>query len=78
MTAIAASNEPSANGSCSATARTAGAEPGERCAIITSEGSTAVTSRSVGSYEPVPAPTLTTVCASPSAFQMGSASLGSA
>lgn len=47
--------------------REAGATPGGRCPIITGEGSTAVTSRSRGSYEPIPTPTLRTVRASPSA-----------
>ena len=44
--------------------------PRGRWPIITSEGSTAVTSRSVGSYGPVPAPTFTTVRASPSAARI--------
>ena len=48
-TAIAASNAPSANGSASARASTHGAAPGGRCARITADGSTAVTSRSRGS-----------------------------
>jgi hypothetical protein len=69
-TAMAASNAPSSNGSSSATARTIGAAPSARCAIIVSDGSTATTSRSAGSYAPVPAPTLTTVRASPSAARM--------
>ena len=45
----------------------AGAASGGRWAIITGEGSIATRRRSAGSYEPVPAPTLTTVTASPSA-----------
>jgi LCP family protein required for cell wall assembly len=44
---------------------------------MTAEGSTAVTSRSLGSYEPVPAPTFRTVLASPSAAQTCSAIRGS-
>jgi hypothetical protein len=45
---------------------------------MTADGSTAVTSRSDGSYDPVPAPTLTTVRASPSAAQIRAAIRGSA
>ena len=41
--------------------------PAGRWAAIVSEGSTAITSMSSGSYEPAPAPTLTTERASPSA-----------
>ena len=48
-TAIAASKAPSSNGSASAAAWTAGAASGGRWAIITADGSTAVTSRSGGS-----------------------------
>ena len=48
-TAIAASNESSSKGRASALARTAGAAPGGRRAIISAEGSTAVTSRPAGS-----------------------------
>ena len=66
-TASAASNEPASNGSASAEAWTARAAPGARCASITAEGSTATTSRSRGSYAPLPAPTLTTLRASPRA-----------
>src|SRR5437763_668526 len=66
-TARPASKVPSGNGSCSAKARMQGAAAGARCAIITAAGSTATVPRAVGSYEPVPAPTLTTVAASPSA-----------
>jgi hypothetical protein len=54
-------------GSASATARTASADPGDRCASITADGSTAATGRSRGSYEPVPAPTFTAGDAPPSA-----------
>ena len=54
----------------SADARIAGASAGGRCAAITSLGSMATTWRSRGSYEPVPAPTFTTVPASPSAAWM--------
>ena len=65
---MAASNVSPANGSCSTTARTTGAAPFGRCAAITAEGSTATDHRrSTDSYEPVPAPTLTTVDAPPSA-----------
>jgi hypothetical protein len=64
---MAASKLPSSNGSSSAYARTTGAELSGRWAIITSDGSTATTSRSRGSYAPVPAPTFTTLRASPSA-----------
>jgi hypothetical protein len=46
-------------------------------AIITSDGSTDTTSRSRGSYAPVPAPTFRTVRASPSACQIAVASRGS-
>ena len=49
MIAIAASKLASAKGSASALACTAGAAPGGRWAIITADGSTAVTSRSGGS-----------------------------
>ena len=49
--------------------RTAGGDPGGRCASITADGSTAATGRSRGSYEPVPAPTFTTGDASPSAVR---------
>ena len=41
--------------------------PGGRCARIVALGSTASTHRSSGSYEPAPAPTFTTVRASPRA-----------
>ena len=46
---------------------TTGAEPDGRWAIMRSDGSTATTSRSRGSYEPAPAPRLTTLTASPRA-----------
>jgi hypothetical protein len=46
---IAASKLPSAKGSCSAVASTAGASPGGRCARIDADGSTGVTWRSAGS-----------------------------
>ena len=77
MIASAASNESSANGSASATPSTAGGRVGWRWAIITGEGSTADDAGSGGSYDPAPAPTLTTVRASPSASRSGRASLGS-
>src|SRR5580704_290916 len=76
-TAIAASKDPSANGRRPATPGTHGAAPAGRCARMTADGSTAVTCRSGGSYAPVPAPTLTTVRASPSAAQIRAASRGS-
>jgi hypothetical protein len=57
---------------------THGAAPAGRWARMTADGSTAVTSRSDGSYDPVPAPTLTTVRASPSAAQIRAAIRGSA
>jgi len=41
------------------------------------DGSTAVTVRSTGSYDPAPAPTLSTVRASPSASRMCAAMRGS-
>ena len=75
--AIAASNAPSANGSASARASMHGAAPGGRCARITADGSTAVTSRSRGSYAPAPAPTFSTVRASPSAAWIAAAIRGS-
>jgi hypothetical protein len=74
---IAASKELSSNGSSSARASTTGAAPGGRCARITADGSTAVTSRSGGSYEPAPAPTFSTDRASPSAARMRAARRGS-
>lgn len=46
---MATSKEPSANGRRSAAAAIHGAEPGGRCARMTADGSTAVTSRSTGS-----------------------------
>jgi hypothetical protein len=60
--AIAASNEWSGNGSSSAAACTTGAAPAARCAIMTPDGSTAVTA----------------LPASPWAFQIRAAHLGSA
>jgi hypothetical protein len=74
---MAASKLPSSNGSSSATALTTGAASSGRWAIITSDGSTATTSRSCGSYDPAPAPTFTTVRASPSAARIRAAILGS-
>ena len=58
---MAASKLWSNSGSRSAAALIHGAASGDRCLTISSEGSTAQTTRSVGSYEPLPAPTLTTV-----------------
>jgi hypothetical protein len=46
-------------------------------ARMTADGSTAVTSRSRGSYEPLPAPTLSTVRAPPSAPWITAAIRGS-
>ena len=46
-------------GRCSAAACTTGAAAGERWRIIVAEASTATTLMDSGSYEPVPAPTLT-------------------
>jgi len=67
---MAASTDASRNGNDAAVARSAGASDAGRCAAMTSLGSTAITWRSVGSYEPAPAPTLTTVRESPSAARM--------
>jgi hypothetical protein len=75
--AIAASKDWSSNGRLSAAAATHRAEPLGRCARMTADGSTAVTSRSEGSQEPVPAPTFSTDCASPSAAQTRAAIRGS-
>ncbi len=72
---MAASNAPSAKGRADALARTFRA-PG--CwSSMTREGSTATTSASAGSYEPVPAPTLTTVRAPPRPSRISAASRGS-
>jgi hypothetical protein len=49
FTAKAASKLSSGSGSCSALAWITGADRRDRCAIIVSDGSTATTSRSVGS-----------------------------
>jgi hypothetical protein len=65
--AIAASTLSSRSGSAPALARIAGARPDGRWAAITSLGSMATTYRSLGSYDPAPAPTLITVRASPNA-----------
>ena len=65
-TARAASTAPSSSGMAWAVACTAGASTAGRCAIMTSDGSTASTV-SGGSYEPDPAPTLTTDRAPPRA-----------
>ena len=70
-TAIAASNVAVANGSASATPRTAGAAPGGRCAIIVARRLDRHDAPVRGSYEPVPAPTFSTVRASPSAAWIG-------
>src|SRR6185437_14430223 len=75
--AIAASKDWSWNGRLSAAAAMHGAAPAGRCARMTADGSAAVTSRPGGSYEPVPAPTFSTVRASPSAAQTCAAILGS-
>jgi hypothetical protein len=55
----------------------AGGRLGSRCAIITSLGSIGITRRSRGSYDPAPAPTFTTVRASPRAAWMSAAMRGS-
>lgn len=60
-----ASNASSPNGRASADAWMTGAAEEGRLRIISAEGSTAVTSRSGGSYEPAPAPTLRTLRALP-------------
>ena len=52
--------------------RSAGTRSLGRCPAIASLGSIAITCRSGGSYEPVPAPTLTTVRLSPSAARIRS------
>jgi len=75
--AIAASKDWSSNGRLSAAAATHRDAPAGRCARMTADGSTAVTSRSGGSWEPVPAPTFRIVRASPSAAQTCAAILGS-
>ena len=77
LTARAASWLCSGSGKASALAWMTGAAPGGRWAIIVADGSTASTSRSAGSYEPVPAPTFNTDRASPSASRISAASLGS-
>src|SRR5579872_2750703 len=74
---MAASKDWSSNGSASAMAATHGAAPAGRCARMSADGSTAVRARSGGSYDPVPAPTFTTVRASPSASQTCAAIRGS-
>jgi hypothetical protein len=76
-TAIAAPKERSANGSASAIARTAGAACSGRWAAMTADGSTAPTGRSRGSYDPVPAPTFSTLSAPPIAAASAAAILGS-
>jgi hypothetical protein len=53
------------------------AVPAGRCTRMTADDSTAVTSRSKGSQEPVPASTFSTVRASPSAAQTCAAIRGS-
>ena len=72
----AASTDLSGSGMRSAVVTAAGARPGGRCAIITIDGSTASNVRG-GSYEPAPAPTLTTERASPTASQIASRIRGS-
>src|SRR5215472_16000581 len=75
-TPIVAPKARSRNGSASATACTAAAAPRGRCDSITADGSAATTGRSLGSYDPLPAPTLSTGDASPRAAQSGAAILG--
>ena len=65
--ARAASAEPSASGNASARPSIAAGTSGGRWSRMTADGSTAITSMSRGSYEPLPAPTFTTDWASPSA-----------
>jgi hypothetical protein len=60
-----------------APARIAGARSRGLCAAITSLGSIATTWRSLGSYDPAPAPTLTTVRASPRAARIRARKRGS-
>jgi hypothetical protein len=76
-TVIAASTDSSSSGRLSAAALSTSAAPGGRWAIISPEGSSATTSMSVGSYDPVPAPTLTTLRALPRASLKRRSSLGS-
>jgi len=64
--AMAASIEASSKGNASAAALIAGtASVNDRRARIAAEGSTASTHRSAGSYDPAPAPTLTTLRPAP-------------
>ncbi len=64
-------------GSVSAQPRTIGADPAACCSIMVSDGSSATTSRSVGSYEPAPAPTFKIFEASPSAAWIAASHRGS-
>ena len=74
---MAASKAASGNGRLSAPAWTTSMPCARRCAIMVADGSTATTRRSVGSYDPAPAPTLTTVAARPRLRWMQAAILGS-
>lgn len=71
--AVEASKPSSANGRSSAKACTTAPAVAGRCRIISSDGSTATTRRSAGSYDPVPAPTFRMVAAGPSAAAMRAA-----
>ena len=62
--AMDASKEASGNGRASAGASIAAGRCEGRCDLIVADGSTAVTCLSTGSYDPAPAPTLSTVSAS--------------
>ncbi len=75
--AMAASTTSSPNGNASARPPIAGAAWPARWARMAALGSTASTARSPGSYDPVPAPTLSTVLASPRAARTEAAIRGS-
>ena len=76
--AVVQSKAPPGQGMASAAAAIAGAALRARCRSIVADGSSATTGRSMGSYEPAPAPTLRTVAASPIALRMAEAQRGSA
>ena len=75
-TARAASASPSASGMCSAVERIAGAAPGSRWSIMVCDGSIAQRVWD-GSYDPAPAPTLTTADEPSSARSITAAMRGS-
>ena len=80
LVALGQGQEPAsldALGQLDAQVGTAFAAAAGRLRIISSDGSTAVTSRSTGSYDPVPAPTFSTLRASPSAVWIIAAMRGS-